>query len=76
MCVCVCVYVTGCEKELFDKTLQMRERRLDLEEMLAEKKKSAEALKTEWDTLVKKVVLFTSLSHYINGYVAHIMVFL
>lgn len=33
----------------------MRECRLDLEEQLAEKKKSAEALRRECDTLVKKV---------------------
>ncbi|XP_076614824.1 cilia- and flagella-associated protein 44 [Chaetodon auriga] len=45
----------GCEPDLFENTLQLRERRLDLEELLVEKKKSAEALKKECDTLVKKV---------------------
>lgn len=55
MCVCVCV--SGCELELFENTLQLRERRLDLEELLAEEKKSAEALKKECDTLSKKVIL-------------------
>ncbi|XP_040915396.1 cilia- and flagella-associated protein 44 [Toxotes jaculatrix] len=44
----------GCDPELFENTLQLRERRLDLEELLVEEKKSAEALKKECDTLVKK----------------------
>uniref|UniRef100_A0A7N6BMS0 Cilia- and flagella-associated protein 44 n=1 Tax=Anabas testudineus TaxID=64144 RepID=A0A7N6BMS0_ANATE len=44
----------GCEPELFENTLQLRERRLDLEEQLAEEKKSAELLKKECDTLIKK----------------------
>ncbi|XP_042365640.1 cilia- and flagella-associated protein 44 [Plectropomus leopardus] len=44
----------GCEPELFENTLQLRERRLDLEELLVEEKKSAETLKKESDTLVKK----------------------
>ncbi|KAM8827411.1 cilia- and flagella-associated protein 44 isoform 2-T2 [Spinachia spinachia] len=44
----------GCELELFENTLQLRESRLDLEELLAKEKKSAEALKKECDTLFKK----------------------
>uniref|UniRef100_A0A3B4XPH3 Cilia- and flagella-associated protein 44 n=1 Tax=Seriola lalandi dorsalis TaxID=1841481 RepID=A0A3B4XPH3_SERLL len=44
----------GCEPELFENTLQLRERRLDLEELLVEEKKSAEVLKKECDTLTKK----------------------
>ncbi|XP_050928726.1 cilia- and flagella-associated protein 44 [Lates calcarifer] len=44
----------GCDPELFENTLQLRERRLDLEELLVEEKKSAEALKKECDTLAKK----------------------
>ncbi|XP_065821986.1 cilia- and flagella-associated protein 44 isoform X2 [Labrus bergylta] len=44
----------GCEPELFENTLQLRERRLDLEELVVEEKKSAEALRRECDTLVKK----------------------
>lgn len=60
MCASVCV--SGCEPDLFENTLKLRERRLDLEELLAEKKKSAEALKKECDALVKKVELFTVLS--------------
>ncbi|XP_053196505.1 cilia- and flagella-associated protein 44 [Scomber japonicus] len=44
----------GCDPELFENTLQLRERRLDLEELLAEEKKSAEALEKERDTLIIK----------------------
>lgn len=51
------VCVSGCVPELFENTLQLRERRMDLEELLVEERKSAEALKKECDTLVKKVVL-------------------
>lgn len=51
----LCVCVSGCDPELFENTLQLRERRLDLEELLVEEKKSAEALKKECDTLAKKV---------------------
>ncbi|KAK2818850.1 hypothetical protein Q5P01_024411 [Channa striata] len=43
----------GCEPALFEKILQLRERRLDLEEFLLEEKKSAELLKKECDTLIK-----------------------
>ncbi|KAF1377233.1 hypothetical protein PFLUV_G00198560 [Perca fluviatilis] len=50
----------GCEPELFENTVQLRERRLDLEELLAEERKSAEALKRECDTLVKKEKLVKS----------------
>lgn len=49
------LYDPGCESELFENTLQLRERRLDLEELLAEEKKSAEFLKKECDALIKKV---------------------
>ncbi|KAG7235618.1 hypothetical protein INR49_002428 [Caranx melampygus] len=45
----------GCEPEFFENTLQLRERRQDLEELLMEEKKSVEALKKECDTLTKKV---------------------
>ncbi|CAG00966.1 unnamed protein product [Tetraodon nigroviridis] len=40
--------------ELFENTLHLRELRLDLEELVAEKKKNAEALKKMCDTVVKK----------------------
>ncbi|XP_053266653.1 cilia- and flagella-associated protein 44 [Pleuronectes platessa] len=44
----------GCDPQMFEYTLQLRERRLDLEEMLAEDKKCVEALKDECSALVKK----------------------
>ncbi|KAK5851669.1 hypothetical protein PBY51_023206 [Eleginops maclovinus] len=44
----------GCVPALFANILQLRERRLDLEELLAEEKKSAETLKKECNILVKK----------------------
>ncbi|KAM6975484.1 cilia- and flagella-associated protein 44-like [Tautogolabrus adspersus] len=44
----------GCEPELLENTLQLRERRLDLEELVVEEKKIAKALRQECDTLVKK----------------------
>ncbi|XP_037609336.1 cilia- and flagella-associated protein 44 [Sebastes umbrosus] len=44
----------GCNPELFENTLQLREHRLDLEELLVEEKKCAEALKKECDNLTKK----------------------
>nr|XP_061800171.1 cilia- and flagella-associated protein 44-like [Nerophis lumbriciformis] len=45
----------GCEQKLFDDVLELRERRLDLEEQLAEEKKSAEQLEKECDSIVKKM---------------------
>ncbi|TKS84134.1 Cilia- and flagella-associated protein 44 [Collichthys lucidus] len=44
----------GCDPELFENILQLRERRLDLEELLVEKRKSAEALKKASEPLIKK----------------------
>ncbi|XP_056155837.1 cilia- and flagella-associated protein 44 [Lampris incognitus] len=44
----------NCDPDLFEKTVQLRERRLDLEELLVEERKSADALKKECDALVKK----------------------
>uniref|UniRef100_H2MJA2 Uncharacterized protein n=1 Tax=Oryzias latipes TaxID=8090 RepID=H2MJA2_ORYLA len=46
---------TGCDPDLFRKILQLRERRWDLEEMLVEAGKSADALKKESDGLITKV---------------------
>ena len=51
------VCVSGCDPQMFEYTLQLRERRLDLEEMLLEDRKCAEALKDECAALVKKVPL-------------------
>ncbi|XP_020563566.1 cilia- and flagella-associated protein 44 isoform X3 [Oryzias latipes] len=45
---------TGCDPDLFRKILQLRERRWDLEEMLVEAGKSADALKKESDGLITK----------------------
>ncbi|KAM3873982.1 cilia- and flagella-associated protein 44 [Diretmus argenteus] len=44
----------NCDPALFEKTVQLRERRLDLEDLLAEEKKCADTLKKECDSLVKK----------------------
>ncbi|KAK1884326.1 Cilia- and flagella-associated protein 44 [Dissostichus eleginoides] len=44
----------GCVPALFGNTLQLRERRMDLEELLVEEKKSAEILRKECIMLVKK----------------------
>ncbi|XP_077335811.1 cilia- and flagella-associated protein 44 isoform X3 [Lithobates pipiens] len=45
----------NCDPQLFDNTLQLREKRLDIEEALAEEKKLVDNLKKEYDTLAKKV---------------------
>lgn len=63
MTVCLCD--SGCDSELFENMLNLRELRLDLEELLAEKKKGVEALKKMCDTVVKKVFFFT-LCHIIS----------
>ncbi|XP_041693955.1 cilia- and flagella-associated protein 44 isoform X1 [Coregonus clupeaformis] len=44
----------NCDSELFENTVQLRERRLDLEELLVEEKKIADNLRKECDSLVKK----------------------
>ncbi|XP_034565559.1 cilia- and flagella-associated protein 44 [Notolabrus celidotus] len=44
----------GCEPELFENTLQLLERRLDLSELMKEEKKSFDALKKEYDSLFNK----------------------
>ncbi|XP_061656412.1 cilia- and flagella-associated protein 44-like [Syngnathoides biaculeatus] len=46
---------SGCEPKLFAHILQLRERRLDLEERQTEEKKSADVLEKERDSLVKKL---------------------
>nr|DBA34597.1 TPA: hypothetical protein GDO54_002143 [Pyxicephalus adspersus] len=45
----------NCDPQLFDNTLQLREKRLDIEEALAEEKKLVDNLKKEYDALAKKV---------------------
>uniref|UniRef100_A0AAY4ATV8 Cilia- and flagella-associated protein 44 n=1 Tax=Denticeps clupeoides TaxID=299321 RepID=A0AAY4ATV8_9TELE len=44
----------NCDPELFENAVQLRERHLDIEDQLAEEKKSAENLKKECDSLTKK----------------------
>nr|XP_003469323.1 cilia- and flagella-associated protein 44 [Cavia porcellus] len=46
---------TGCDAALFELALQLREKRLDIEEALVEEKKIVDNLKKEYDTLSKKV---------------------
>ncbi|XP_073525464.1 cilia- and flagella-associated protein 44-like [Phyllobates terribilis] len=45
----------NCDPELFDSVLQLREKRLDLEEALLEEKKVTDNLKKECDALAKKI---------------------
>lgn len=49
--------VSGCDPQLYENTLQLRERRLDVEALLMEEKRRAEALKEEQEVLLKKVRL-------------------
>lgn len=51
----MCVCVSGCDPQLYENTLQLRERRLDVEALLMEEKRRAEALKEEQEVLLKKV---------------------
>ncbi|XP_036913273.1 cilia- and flagella-associated protein 44 [Sturnira hondurensis] len=46
---------TNCDVNLFELALQLREKRLDIEEALVEEKKIIDNLKKEYDTLSKKV---------------------
>ncbi|XP_073164587.1 cilia- and flagella-associated protein 44 isoform X2 [Lepidochelys kempii] len=45
----------NCDEALFENTLQLREKRLDIEEALVEEKKVIDNLKKEYDALAKKV---------------------
>ncbi|XP_066555153.1 cilia- and flagella-associated protein 44 [Amia ocellicauda] len=52
-----------CDPALFENTIQLREKRLDLEEALLEEKKAADILRKECDSLTKKMkVVSASLS--------------
>ncbi|KAM4795585.1 cilia- and flagella-associated protein 44 [Rhinophrynus dorsalis] len=54
----------NCDQTLFDNTVQLREKRLDIEEVLTEEKKIVDNLKKEHDALAKKVkTLEASLRH-------------
>ncbi|XP_072116973.1 cilia- and flagella-associated protein 44 isoform X3 [Mobula birostris] len=44
-----------CDPALFENTLQLREKRLDIEEAIAEEKKTQESIKKEYDLIAKKV---------------------
>jgi len=44
----------GCSQELYDATIVMREKKLDLEEAIQEEKKIIDSLKKEVDALIKK----------------------
>lgn len=44
----------GCDQSLYDNTCQLREKRLDYEEELAEEKKILDSLKKESESLQKK----------------------
>ncbi|XP_042312653.1 cilia- and flagella-associated protein 44 isoform X2 [Sceloporus undulatus] len=45
----------NCDESLFENTIQLREKRLDIEEALIEEKKVIENAKKEYETLAKKV---------------------
>lgn len=66
----VLVSMTGCDPDLFEYVLKLRKRRIDLEELLAEKKRSSDALKRKCDFLTEKVVACGFLSYYINRHVS------
>lgn len=44
----------GCDQNLYDTTCALREKRLDIEEALADEKKNREALNKDQEALVKK----------------------
>jgi hypothetical protein len=46
---------SDCDVGLFELAIQLREKRLDIEEALVEEKKVVDNLKKEYDTLSKKV---------------------
>ncbi|XP_030059762.1 cilia- and flagella-associated protein 44 [Microcaecilia unicolor] len=50
----------NCDPVLFDNTLQLREKRLDIEEALAEEKKVADYYKKEYDGLLRKIKVVES----------------
>lgn len=55
---------SDCDVSLFELALQLREKRLDIEEALVEEKKVLDNLKKEFDTLSKKVCSAFSKSIY------------
>lgn len=47
--------MSDCDESLFENTLQLREKRLDIEEALVEEKKAIENARKEYEALTKKV---------------------
>ena len=45
----------GCDEALFDQTLELREKRLDIEDELVDEKKMVETLRRECEGLKKKL---------------------
>lgn len=66
----VLVSMSGCDPDLFEYVLKLRKRRIDLEELLAEKKRSSDTLKRKCDFLTEKVVPSGFLSYHINRHVS------
>ena len=65
-CFFVLSVFSDCDMGLFELALQLREKRLDIEEALVEEKKMIDNLKKEHDTLSKKVcfsAFFRSVYH-------------
>lgn len=52
---CICACVSDCNPELFESTLRLRERRLEVEDQIQEEMRSIDSLKKECDALAKKV---------------------
>lgn len=54
-CLLILTLYSDCDPNLFELALQLREKRLDIEEALVEEKKIVDNLKKEYDTFSKKV---------------------
>lgn len=54
----------GCDETLFDQTLELREKRLDIEETLVDEKKTAETLRRECEGLKKKLKVIGVMSYW------------
>lgn len=54
-CFFILTVFSDCDTGLFELALQLREKRLDIEEALVEEKKTIDNLKKEYDTMSKKV---------------------
>ncbi|KAK6165219.1 hypothetical protein SNE40_023570 [Patella caerulea] len=57
----------GCELAIYDKTCQIREKRLENEDELTEEKKNSEAMKKELEGLQKKAKVIDSSLNYAQG---------